>query len=123
MTEAEAMEIMIGLNESIFGGANVWLSVTFAYLTAAYFLGKSLTTFQCRIISVLYGVMASLSAFAIPTHVYAWQSTRLSVQTVYDGALMIDNIYSWIGGTGFFFFGGTVAALYFMFDIRRNRET
>ena len=62
MTEADAIGALTNIGEVAATYTGMWLSVTFGYLTVAYFLGKSLSRFQCLAISTLYVVFAIIFA-------------------------------------------------------------
>ena len=55
MTEPEVIASVTDLAEIATNFVSLWLSVTFAYLTVAYFLSKALSRFQYFAASALYG--------------------------------------------------------------------
>jgi len=60
MTEAEAIETLsiLGANGATY--FTLFTTFTFAYLTVAYFVGASLTRFQCIAVSAIYFFTASM---------------------------------------------------------------
>lgn len=52
--------------------AGLWVSVSFAYLTVAYLVGRRMTRFQCGLISALYLVTATMFAAASMAHSHAF---------------------------------------------------
>ena len=61
MTEAEAMELLLACVSNTISGFTVNISFTFAYLTAAFFVGARLTLFQTIAVSCLYVASAHLA--------------------------------------------------------------
>lgn len=59
MTEAEAIELIAIFTTNVIASNTIYLSFTFAYLTAAYFVGASLSRFQAIFVSVLYALAAN----------------------------------------------------------------
>ena len=51
MTEADALGVLISFADIVATQVTLWLSLTFAYLTAAHFIGSALSRVQCAIVS------------------------------------------------------------------------
>ena len=66
MSEAEmrAATMLIEVGDIAVTFMAAWVSLTFAYITAPYFVGKALSRFQCLAISILYAVMALVFAMS-----------------------------------------------------------
>ena len=73
MTEAEVIESMAILGDGAVNVFTVFISVTFAYLTVAYFVGRSLSRFQLIAISGLYLVTSTTMGATCVACVLAWE--------------------------------------------------
>ncbi len=121
MTEAEmraaTMLVEVGDIAVTFMGA--WVSLTFAYLTAAYFVGRALSRFQCWAISVFYVVMAVVFAMSAVGYVKTWRALYLREPVIFGEVWEFG--FPWWGElSGFFFYGGIFVSLYFMYNIRQT---
>ncbi len=67
MTEAELWQLFFAANERVGDTFSGLLSVTFAYLATAYFIGKRLSSFQTLVVSFLYVYAAGLLAVSSAT--------------------------------------------------------
>ena len=121
MTEAEVIGSLMAISDPAATYANVWMSITFGYLTVAYFLGQALSRFQCLAISSLYTVIAFLAASSCYGLTQSW-----FVLLDRDTSLLSD---VWIfghggreQGMGLFFLAATILALYFMYNIRQTEK-
>jgi len=121
MTEAEVIGSLMAISDQAATYLNVWISLTFGYLTVAYFLGKALSRFQCLAISGLYVVVAYIAA----------SSTYGLTQSFFvlldrDTSLISDVSIITQGGReqsmGIFFCGATILALYFMYNVRQTAK-
>ena len=121
MTEAEmraaTMLVEVGDIAVTFMGA--WVSLTFAYLTAAYFVGRALSRFQCWTISIFYVVMAAVFAMSAVGYVKTWRALYL-LEPVIFGRVWEFGFPWWGELSGFFFYGGIFVSLYFMYNIRQT---
>lgn len=122
MTEAETISALNEISEVIATNASLWASFTFGYLTVSYFLGASLTRFQCLMISVLYFVVAAFFGSAVVGHVMVWHVVRTSRETLYDHVFFMGGQTGWVWGSVIFLFFGTLASLYFMYNVRKERQ-
>ena len=52
MTEAETLVSLTDMSDTSLSFISVWISVTFAYLTVAYVVGKDLSRFQYIAITI-----------------------------------------------------------------------
>ena len=119
MTEAEmraaTMLVEVGDITVTFMGA--WVSLTFAYLTAAYFIGRNLSSFQCWAISVFYVVIAVVFSMSSVGYAKTWSFLYHRDPTIFDG--IWEFRFPWWGeASAFFFYGGILVALYFMYNVR-----
>lgn len=67
MTEAELWQLFFAANERAADAFSGLLTVTFAYLAVAYFVGTRLSVFQTLVISFLYIYAAGLLAVSSAT--------------------------------------------------------
>ena len=72
MSEAETIEAVAIFGANSFSIFSVYLSITFAYLTVAYFVGAALNTFQVWVVSGLYVASAGVSTIACVGTTEAW---------------------------------------------------
>jgi hypothetical protein len=72
MTEAEAFEAVMLASGNAMTAYGIFLTVLFAYMTVAYFVGKNLTSFQMVAASGMF-IVASLTCM-VTAHLYihAW---------------------------------------------------
>ena len=122
MTEVEAIATLNDISEVIGMFMSMWVSFTFAYLTVAYFLGSSLTRFQCLAISILYLVTASYAGAAVVAHVQAWHSVRTKSENLYNDIALMTSQNGWEYGFTFFLVLGSLVSLYFMYDVRDRKR-
>ena len=53
LSDAQALDSLTYIGEVAGSYLAMYISITFAYLTAAYFIGGALSRFQCGVISAL----------------------------------------------------------------------
>lgn len=122
MTEAEAIGALVDIDELAATYGSLWLSVTFGYLTVAYFLGKALSRFQCLMISVLYIVSALNYVGSVVGQTQAWELLVERERTIYDGVWLATGFSGWADGGALFYLAGTIIALYFMYNVRNSEK-
>ena len=120
MTEAEALEIAVQYGSTAVTTFTVYISVTFAYLVAAFYVGSRLSTFQAFTASSLYIITAGSAIFA---HIGYMQGQFLILKQVPN---VLDNlaIYSggfWVSYMSIVLGGGMIVSLYFMWQIRHPK--
>ena len=120
MSESDAIAALTDIGESAATFFSLWVSVTFAYLTVGYFVGKSLTRFQCLAISALYIMSAATFGASAQGYAEAWVKMRTRVSTVFDDIAVFANVSIYGEVAALFVLGGTLLSLYFMYDIRRK---
>ena len=121
MTESEAIEALTNIGEIAATYGGLWLSTTFAFLTVCYLVGKALTTFECLLISALYGTSAFIFAGATIGYINSWFLLKARESTILDEILLFGGMERYIGGASVMLFGGTLVSLYFMYNIRHRR--
>ena len=122
MTEYELLDLMASMEEHMATQFSLYLTVISAYMVVAYLAGPKLTTVQTWIASVLMVSAAGGQTWAL--HVttgrvneYLEQKAKLSPLTEYETNVSA-NAYGWVFVLGC----GIIAALYFMWSVRRNRS-
>jgi len=118
--ETEALGALIEPANITATQVTLWLSSTFAYLTASHFVGKALSRFQCLIVSALYIFVSVIYGAAIIMHANAWVVLRESQKTILDKVWITQNVTGWEAGISIFLIGGTIGSLIFMYTVRRK---
>lgn len=122
MTEPDAIAALTDLGELITSCVGVWISVTFGYLTVAYFLGAALTRSQCTGISILYVALATMFAATSVGYVDGWVQLHERESTVLDQVWVFSHVEGYVEGLAFVFISGTLISLYFMYDVRKRNK-
>jgi hypothetical protein len=120
VNEGEAIEALANIGElaSIF--FTLWLSVTFGYLTVAYFLGAALSRLQCWSISVLYVLVALMTGGTAYGYVDGWVQLREREVTILDNVWIFANVDGYLEGTALVLTIASMTSLYFMYDVRKK---
>ncbi len=122
MTEADAIAALTNIGEVAATYTGMWLSVTFGYLTVAYFLGKSLSRFQCLAISAIYAVFADIFAAVTIGFVDSFWLLRAREKTIIDEAWIFSSVPGYLEGTAFVLLAATLVSLYFMYNVRQAEK-
>ena len=122
MIEADAIAALTNIGEVAATYTGMWLSVTFGYLTVAYFLGKSLSRFQCLAISALYVVFAVIFASVTIGFVDSFWLLRAREKTIIDEAWIFSSLPGYLEGTAFVLLAATLVSLYFMYNVRQREK-
>ena len=99
MSESDAIEALseISLNATTY--VSIFISVTFAYLTVAYLVGKQLTRFQCLAVSALYFLIAGMMLLGFLLRNFnEWLGGFVVVGGIYCGiglALLVSSLNYW----------------------------
>ena len=121
MTEAELWQlhlVAVANTAEAFQGV---LTIVFAYLVTAYFVGRCLSRFQSALVSLLFllgAVGASLMSiveFRRPALFMEQLTSRFGVESISPNAVIIP-LYAVLMGLLI------SAAVYFMYQIRRNPD-
>jgi hypothetical protein len=121
MTEAETLEVLSDFANNTATYFTMLVSFTFAYLTVAYFVGRSLSRFQCLAISGLYLISALVSGTTTVGWAQAWLTLREREATMLDDVWLFNDI-GWIGMVSFLFITIAVVSMYFMYDVRKRQR-
>ena len=122
MIEADAIAALTNIGEVAATYTTMWLSVTFGYLTVAYFLGKSLSRFQCLAVSGLYVVFAAIFAAVAVGFVDSFWLLRAREKTIIDEAWIFSGVAGYLEGTAFVLLAATLISLYFMYNVRQHQK-
>ena len=123
MTEAEAIDAVTDFADIATTFLSLYLSLTFAYLTVVYFLGSSLSRFQCIGVSILYGVMALLTALAAGLYTKATQLILTRGGGVFDDLPQSIIKIAWMETTMSLYVGGILLSFYFMRNVRQAEKS
>ena len=121
MTEAELWHMQLLAVDNSISGVSVLLTVISGYLAVAYFVGRRLGRFQVVLISIFFTLGAGIGAFMalVQFRRVAYFIDQLSAQF---------GVHSYMPNTVVNYFSGTLmfllipAALFFMYQIRRNPQ-
>jgi hypothetical protein len=122
MTEYELIEAYQGAEASWQASASIFISIVFAYLAAAYFVGAKLTRSQVVIVTGLYTVfcllmLSMLGSILSRLTQFGTEILEFSPErSVAGGPTRIGGLALW----GSVFVSAYVAGLVFMFQIRRS---
>ena len=119
MAEAEALEVLSNISINAATYWTMFVSFTFAYLTVAYFVGKSLSRFQCVAIFVFYIICAFMSGVTTVGWSEAWFIFKAREHTFIDDVIVFTDIglfYALI----FVLSAISITSLYFMCNDRRR---
>ena len=120
MTEAEAIELIAIFTTNVIASNTIYLSFTFAYLTAAYFVGASLSRFQAIFVSVLYALAANGAMMTQLGSIQAWSIIMEEHATALDSVPMYNGEF-WQIAIPISLSIMTLASLYFMWNVRHRR--
>jgi hypothetical protein len=118
MREAEAIASLVDIAEIASNFDNLWLSVTFAFLTVSYFLGKALSRFQAMVLSLLYLFSSLQYAGGAVSYTKAWELLQTRESTIIDEVW--GSSLPWAGTVTAYYIAGTLISLYFMYSIRNR---
>ena len=122
MSDADFLEAIAAWASHATANFTAFATFTFAYLTACYFVGKSLTRFQVYILSGVYLGSAVSSVLSV---ISALEVIRLSLiehpNFLNDSPFF--NIELWMVGMIMLAFSGIVASLAFMHRVRQEDAT
>jgi hypothetical protein len=74
MTEAESLEMLNAHASNAMGSFTIYLTLTFAYLTAVYVVGANLSRMQAILISLLYFSWANAFGFSALAHLQSLEA-------------------------------------------------
>lgn len=118
MTKAEVIESLNLAAANGFEGYTMFITVTFAYLVVAYFVGAQLSRLQVLIGSVLYLTAGASFWLGTITHSASFEALAHEYQDLIPSRLWL---FPWSESTTVLFSGGILASLYFMWDVRQPK--
>ena len=120
MTEAEAFEMALISAGNATNAFSQYVTFTFAYITAAYFVGNKLSRFQVLAASGLY-LFAAVFAFGNAVTDLQWWTKAVE----HTGELTPEGIASdtgfWITSSASLMMLGIIVSLYFMWNVRHPK--
>ena len=120
MTEVEAFEMALIAASNATDAFAQYITFTFAYITAAYFVGNQLSPFQVLAASGLY-LFAALFAFGNSVTDIQWMAKAVE----HTGNLAPEGIASnmdfWSASAGGLMMLGIFVSLYFMWNVRHPK--
>ena len=119
MTEAEALQTMSNFADNAGTYFTMFVSFTFAYLTVAYFVGKSLSRFQCFAVSGLYTISAMLTGATTVGWSNAYLILKAREDTLLNEVWIFDKP-GWLPIVILLLTAISVMSLYFMYDARKS---
>ena len=122
MNEAESIAALTNIGEAFSAFTGLWVSVTFAYLTVSYLVGKALSRFQTIAISTIYFVSALVFGASAHGYGHSWVLLNEREQTILKEAYVFADAGFFTSSIAVFLLGGTALSLYFMYDIRKRRS-
>ncbi|MFT4563216.1 MAG: hypothetical protein ACI9BW_002970 [Gammaproteobacteria bacterium] len=117
MTESEVIESAFMMGAGAVSVFTIYISVIFAYLAAAYFVGANLTRFQASVLTGLFIATETVSAAACTASVLGWEK----LIALYPSVLNTIPFYTlgiWHKYMAGLLAVGIVVGLYFMHNIR-----
>ena len=123
MTEAEALEVAGIWSGHILTAFTIYISFTFAYLVAVFYVGARLTSIQAFFASALYAFAAASSVLAQIGYMQTQFRILNEVPTLLDGVFLVTEGDFWIPYMGIMEFAGILLGIYFMWSIRRQESS
>jgi len=120
MTEAEAFEFALMAKANAVTTFTVYITFTFAYLAAAFFVGRKLTRFQALAASGLY-VFSAMSAVMNHQSDLKFYKTALDHAGNLGPRDIVSNPDFWSIYLGSLLLVGIFVSLYFMWSVRHPR--
>ena len=121
MTEFELKTLLAENGMGSMQAIGIYLTVTTAYLVAAYLAGKRLTTSQIIFVSILYAVGAILCTWATWAYITSGIEVADALEVMHpDRIFGMQPLFRLV--CVFLQILGIFASLKFMWDIRRTQE-
>ncbi len=124
MAEAELWELIAVHAAIAMTAFNIYLTVTFAYLIAAYLVGAKLSKLQTGLISGLFIFSAGSGWLAMVIYLRRaaiFQDMLASESEIYARTFLMGGKF-WSVYMAILLAFGMAVSLYFMYDIRRKRQ-
>lgn len=123
MTQAELWELNLFCIANALTAFSIYLTVVFAYLGVAYFVGSKLSKIQAFVMSGLFifAALAGLGGSMAQLRRASYFQTELKSQTS-DLLMPLTNANFWVTYVPSLMLIGIFVSLYFMWDVR-HRQT
>jgi hypothetical protein len=121
MTEAEAVELMAILGANAITSFTVYVSFTFAFLAAAFFVGSKLSTFQSLAASGLFCVSSGAPALTQIIYIQAMFAIMEKTETVMNDIYFMNGMF-WVWTMSIIQASGIVVSLLFFWQVRRSSK-
>ena len=124
MAEAELWELIAVHAANAMSAFNIYLTVTFAYLIAAYLVGAKLSKLQAGLITGLFIFSAGSGWLAMVIYLRRaaiFQDMLASESEIYARTFLMGGKF-WSVYMAILLAIGMAVSLYFMYDIRRKRQ-
>ncbi len=124
MAEAELWELIAVHAANAMSAFNIYLTVTFAYLIAAYLVGAKLSKLQAGLITGLFIFSAGSGWLAMVIYLRRaaiFQDMLASESEIYARTFLMGGKF-WSVYMAILLAFGMAVSLYFMYDIRRKRQ-
>ena len=118
MTEAEALETAAAFSANALTSFTVYISFTFAYLTAGYVAAVNFTKFQLLVGSGLFVASAGSAGVSCVASSDAMMTILTSYPSVLDN--QISWSIPWAAVMSVVLSAGLLISLYFVYDLRRR---
>jgi hypothetical protein len=121
MTESELWHMQLLAGENTFAGMDNVVTVIFAYLATAYFVGPKLSRFQAALATVFFVVVASVFSL------YAFTELKRAVHFMHEltvnygvTAMLPNDVIVTVGGVVLALL--IPACVYFMYEVRKKAK-
>jgi hypothetical protein len=123
MSEYELLDLVAAAIDSMYDSTTMFLSLASGYLLVAYLAGAKLTRVQAAIVSALFIVGAALQCWGLLSYEtaieeYLIAKAAISPLTDYQQLIFDGNAGTLIASAMAI---GAIAALYFMWSVRREK--
>jgi len=120
MTEAETLEMLNMHASNAMGSFTIYLSLTFAYLTAVYVVGAKLSKAQAILISLLYFSWANAFGLSAIAHLQSLEALIVQYpQYIYSSLMHLPwSYFGWVVISG-----GILVCFGFIYATRRQNLT
>jgi len=122
MSEHDAIQSLAALGDVFASFASIYFSITFAYISVAYLVGRTMSRFQCLAVSFLYVVAAGIFGGSTVGYTDAWFTVKAQNKTTLDKVWIMQDV-GWYPATWIMVVAVTALSLYFMYDVRKKKES
>lgn len=118
MNETEALEIVAAMTANCIAAFTVYITLAFAYLTAAYFVGSKLSLFQVLVATGMYIVAAGSCVLALYGSLEGYEVAIRQVPSLAPLPPILNPVF-WKLYMMPVMMAGLLVSLAFMWDVRR----